>query len=57
MMSNLSIGEGDRPTRQQIPQTQAPAVTRRSTFHTGKDDEPASGNLDEGPNEMTAQDR
>ena len=57
MMSNLTIGEGDRASRQPAPQTQAPAVTRRSTFHTDKEEEPASGILEEGPSEMTAQDR
>ena len=59
MMSNLSIMEGAKSS-QPVPQTRAPAVTRRSTFQTtDKDDEQASGDLDEGgrSSEMSAQDK
>lgn len=56
MMSNLSIGEnGAAP----VPQTRAPAVTRRATFNTtGKDDEQSSGVLDnDNRTEISAQER
>ena len=61
MMSNLSIASPEKASSSQPPpQTRAPAVTRRSTFHTsGKDDEQASGNLDEGgrTGEISAQEK
>ena len=61
-MSNLSITEGAAKTNTAaVPQTRAPAVTRRSTFHTsGKDDEEeqGSGVLDvDRPSEISAQEK
>ena len=59
-LSNLSITEGAKSSAA-VPQTRAPAVTRRSTFHTsGKDDEEeqGSGVLDvDRPSEISAQEK
>ena len=61
-LSNLSITEGAKTaSAAAAPQTRAPAVTRRSTFHTsGKDDEEeqGSGVLDvDRPSEISAQEK